>query len=83
MPCVACSPASTCALCLPACLLSPHPRLASPCPSTPARLPSIACQAEAMMASKAEELLGNLWKLNVADIEKTLDRVVPAVLQVT
>lgn len=34
------------------------------------------------MASKAEELLGNMWKLNVADIEKTLERVVTTVLQV-
>jgi hypothetical protein len=39
-------------------------------------------QAEALMASKAEELLGNMWKLNVADIEKTLERVVTSVLQV-
>jgi hypothetical protein len=34
------------------------------------------------MAAKAEELLGNLWKLNVLDIERTLGAVVDRVLQV-
>ncbi|PSC73847.1 Chaperone dnaJ 10 isoform A [Micractinium conductrix] len=38
-------------------------------------------QAEMLMAQKAEDILKNLWKVNVADIEKTVERVVAAVLQ--
>ncbi|KAL4437279.1 hypothetical protein ABPG75_004418 [Micractinium tetrahymenae] len=38
-------------------------------------------QAEALMAQKAEEIMGNLWKVNVQDIEKTLEAVVDQVLQ--
>jgi hypothetical protein len=35
-----------------------------------------------MMEAKGNEILAALWKLNVADIEKTLERVVDVVLQV-
>lgn len=38
-------------------------------------------QAAALIQSQAERTLGALWKLNVLDIEKTLDRVCTAILQ--
>ncbi|KAI3424846.1 hypothetical protein D9Q98_008232 [Chlorella vulgaris] len=38
-------------------------------------------QAQAMMEAKGNEILAALWKLNVADIEKTLEQVVDVVLQ--
>lgn len=38
-------------------------------------------QAEALMAQKSEEILSNLWKLNVMDIEKTVEKVATHVLQ--
>jgi hypothetical protein len=40
-------------------------------------------QAEALMAQKSEEILSNLWKLNVMDIEKTVEKVATHVLQVS
>ena len=35
------------------------------------------------MAQKSEEILSNLWKLNVMDIEKTVEKVATHVLQVS
>ena len=34
------------------------------------------------MAQHAEQILSNLWKLNVMDIEKTVEKVANQVLQV-